>query len=54
MDSRGRALVNIFVEQLWRSLKHEDIYLKAMSALSVGESNLFDFPIKYSLNKTTT
>lgn len=28
MDGRGRALDNIFVERLWRSLKHEDIYLK--------------------------
>ncbi len=28
MDGRGRALDNIFVERLWRSLKHEDIYIK--------------------------
>ncbi len=28
MDGRGRALDNIFVERLWRSVKHEDIYLK--------------------------
>ncbi len=28
MDGRGRALDNIFVERLWRSLKHEDVYLK--------------------------
>lgn len=28
MDSRGRALDNIFVERLWRTLKYEDIYLK--------------------------
>ena len=27
MDSRGRALDNIFVERLWRSLKYECIYL---------------------------
>lgn len=26
-DGRGRALDNIFVERLWRSLKYEDIYL---------------------------
>lgn len=29
MDGRGRALDNIFVERLWRSLKYEDIYLKS-------------------------
>ena len=27
MDGRGRWLDNVFVERLWRSLKHEDIYL---------------------------
>jgi putative transposase len=28
MDGRGRWLDNVFIERLWRSLKHEDIYLK--------------------------
>lgn len=28
MDGRGRALDNIFVERLWRSVKYENIYLK--------------------------
>jgi len=28
MDGRGRALDNIFVERLWRSVKYEDVYLK--------------------------
>ena len=27
MDGKGRALDNIFVERLWRSVKYEDIYL---------------------------
>lgn len=27
-DGRGRALDNLFVERLWRSVKYEDIYLK--------------------------
>ena len=27
-DSQGRALDNIFVERLWRSIKHEEVYLK--------------------------
>ena len=27
MDGRGRAYDNIFVERLWRSVKHEDVYL---------------------------
>ena len=29
MDGRGRFLDNIFIERLWRSVKYEDIYLRA-------------------------
>jgi len=29
MDGRGRWLDNVFVERLWRSLKYEEIHLKA-------------------------
>ena len=28
MDGRGRALDNVFIERLWRTLKYEDIYLR--------------------------
>ena len=46
MDGRGRALDNIFVERLWRSVKYEDIYLKnysLMSELHVGLKEYFTF-----------
>ncbi len=46
MDGRGRALDNIFVERLWRSLKYEDIYLKhyeTVTALERGLRNYFYF-----------
>ena len=33
MDGRGRALDNIFVERLWRSVKYEDVYLKGYASL---------------------
>lgn len=36
MDGRGRALDNIFVERLWRTIKYEDIYLKDYT--SMGEA----------------
>jgi putative transposase len=29
MDGKGRCMDNVFVERLWRSLKYEDIYLRA-------------------------
>src|SRR4051794_11195135 len=28
MDGKGRCLDNVFVERLWRSVKHEDVYLR--------------------------
>ena len=46
MDGRGRALDNIFVERLWRSVKYEDIYLKSyqtVSELSLGLGEYFKF-----------
>jgi putative transposase len=33
MDGRGRCIDNVFVERLWRSLKYEDVYLKAYTNL---------------------
>ena len=33
MDGKGRALDNVFVERLWRSLKYEDVYVKAYQDL---------------------
>jgi putative transposase len=29
MDGKGRCLDNVFIERFWRSLKQEDVYLKA-------------------------
>ena len=28
MDGRGRALGNVFIERLWRSVKYEEAYLR--------------------------
>ncbi len=46
MDGRGRAFDNIFVERLWRSVKHEDVYLKGYATvgeLMVGLTKYFVF-----------
>lgn len=46
MDGRGRALDNIFVERLWRSVKYEDVYLKGYSnsmELMIGLTEYFVF-----------
>ena len=46
MDGRGRARGNIFVERLWRSVKHKDVYLKGyatMGELTLGLTRYFAF-----------
>ena len=46
MDGRGRAFDNIFVERLWRSVKHEDVYLRGyatMGELTLGLAEYFAF-----------
>jgi putative transposase len=40
MDGRGRALDNVFVERLWRSVKYEDIYIKEYESVLELESGL--------------
>ena len=46
MDSKGRALDNIFVERLWRTVKYEEVYIKEYRTardayLSLNEYFLF-------------
>lgn len=46
MDSKGRALDNIFIERFWRMLKHEHLYLTAYQdgrSLHQGLSAYFRF-----------
>ena len=46
MDGRGRALDNVFVERLWRSVKYEDVYLKeypTWASLTEGLASYFRF-----------
>ena len=46
MDGKGRALDNVFVERLWRSVKYEDIYPKGYESLKEvrqGLKKYFDF-----------
>ena len=46
MDGRGRCFDNIFIERLWRSLKHEEVYLKdyqQMSEAHAGIEKWFQF-----------
>jgi len=46
MDGRGRALDNVFIERLWRTVKYEEIYLNSYTNIWEIEERLrryFDF-----------
>lgn len=43
MDGRGRALDNVFIERLWRSLKYEEVYLKDYRDGWEAESSLASY-----------
>jgi putative transposase len=40
MDGRGRFLDNIFIERLWRSLKYEDIFIKAYETVAAARAGI--------------
>lgn len=43
MDSRGRWMDNIFIERLWRSVKYEDVYLKAYGSIPEARRGLTEY-----------
>jgi len=43
MDGRGRALDNVFVERLWRSVKYEHVYLYEYALVTELEKGLNDY-----------
>jgi putative transposase len=46
LDGKGRAIDNIFIERLWRSVKYKNIYLQCYDdgkALYKGLQKYFDF-----------
>jgi putative transposase len=43
MDGRGRWMDNIFIERLWRSVKYEEVYLKAYESLSQARRELTNY-----------
>ena len=40
MDGKGRWLDNVFVERLWRSVKYEEVYLKAYDSVADARQSL--------------
>ena len=43
MDGKGRWVDNVFVERLWRSLKYEEVYLKAYDSVAEARLGIGDY-----------
>ena len=43
MDGNGRYQDNIFVERLWRTVKYEEVYLKAYPSVLEAQRGLEDY-----------
>ena len=52
MDGRGRALDNIFVERLWRDVKHEDVYLKGYATVPEVQLGLTKYFVFHNSERT--
>ena len=40
MDGRGRWRDNVFVERVWKSIKYEEVYLRAYQSVSEARASL--------------
>ena len=52
MDGKGRALDNIFVERLWRSVKYEEVYLKDYKTVQEAREGLGNYFEYYNFKRT--
>ena len=55
MDGRGRALDNVFVERLWRSVKYEEVYLHDYQSIAGAEQGIgryFEFYNRQRLHQS--
>ena len=48
MDGRGRALDNVFVERLWRTVKYEEVYLKDYTTVREARQGLEQYFMFYN------
>ena len=51
MDGRARALDNIFVERLWRTVKYDDVYVKGYQTIPQANEGLKEFLDVYNMER---
>jgi len=48
MDGKGAWRDNVFVERLWRTIKYEEVYLKAYDTVAEARASLNQYLIFYN------
>jgi len=48
MDGKGRWIDNVVIERLWRSLKYEEVYLKAYTSPQEAELEIGNYIVFYN------
>ena len=51
MDGKGCWRDNVFVERLWRSVKYEEVYLKAYDSVSAARAGIAKYLNFYNTNR---
>lgn len=51
MDGKGRWVDNVFVERLWRSVKYEEVYLRAYDNVADARSSLERYFVFYNTER---
>jgi putative transposase len=51
MDGRGRWMDNVFIERLWKSVKYEDVYLKAYASIATATKELAYWFTRYNMRR---
>ena len=52
MDRRGRCMDKVFVERLWRSIKYEEVYLKAYQNGTEARKGIGAYPAFYNQERS--
>jgi putative transposase len=51
MDGQGRWRDNVFIERLWKTVKYEEVYLKAYESITEAKKELRKFFDRYNVRR---
>ena len=51
MDGKGRFMDNIFIERLWRSLKYEEVFVKAYATVAEARKGIGEYIVHYNSDR---